>query len=71
MAQVTDERIPFFTSDQLAEYRAALLHVYGQWYQPVRNGTRGRYPERRLQGTAQPALCTSGQATGSVAVWWP
>ena len=24
-------------------------HVYGQWYQPVRNGSRGRYPERRLQ----------------------
>ena len=49
VAQVTDERLPFFTSDQLAEYRTALLHVYGQWYQPVRNGNRGRYPERRLQ----------------------
>jgi IS1 family transposase len=48
VAQVTDERIPFFTSDQLAEYRTALLHVYGQWYQPVRNGNRGRYPERRV-----------------------
>jgi len=54
VAQVTDERIPFFTSDQLAEYRTALLHVYGQWYQPARNGTRGRYPERRLQ--APPGL---------------
>jgi len=49
VAQVTDERIPFFTSDQLAEYRTALLHVYGQWYQPDRNGHRGRYPERRLK----------------------
>ena len=47
MAQVTDDCIPFFTSDQLAEYRTALLHVYGQWYQPARNGNRGRYPERR------------------------
>jgi IS1 family transposase len=49
VAQVTDERIPFFTSDQLAEYRSALLHVYGQWYQPLRKGTRGRYPAPRLQ----------------------
>jgi IS1 family transposase len=47
VARVTDERIPFFTSDQLAEYRTALLHVYGEWYQPARNGNRGRYPERR------------------------
>jgi len=47
VAQVTDDRIPFFTSDQLAEYRTALLHTYGQWYQPARNGNRGRYPERR------------------------
>ncbi len=22
-------------------------HTYGQWYQPARNGNRGRYPERR------------------------
>jgi len=34
-------------SDQLAEYRTALLHVYGQWYQPARNGDRGRFPARR------------------------
>jgi IS1 family transposase len=49
VAQVTDDCIPFFTSDQLAEYRTALLHVYGQWYQPARNGNRGRYPEPRRQ----------------------
>jgi IS1 family transposase/transposase-like protein len=49
VAQVTDDRIPFFTSDQLAEYRTALLHVYGEWYQPQRNGNRGRYPERRVR----------------------
>ncbi len=47
VAQVTDEHIPFFTSDQLAEYRSARLHGYGQWYQPARNGNRGRYPECR------------------------
>ncbi len=29
-------------------------HVYGQWYQPTRNGNRGRYPERRC--TAPPDL---------------
>lgn len=47
VAHITDAQIPFFTSDQLAEYRTALLHVYGQWYQPTRNGDRGRFPERR------------------------
>jgi len=47
VAHVTDDRIPFFTSDQLAEYRTALLEVYGQWYQPARNGSRGCFPKRR------------------------
>src|SRR5262249_28855416 len=47
LAHVTDATIPFFTSDQLAEYRTALLHVYGQWHQPARNGTRGAYPKPR------------------------
>lgn len=47
VVQVTDERVPFFTSDQLAAYRTALLHVYGVWHQPVRRGTRGRHPQRR------------------------
>jgi IS1 family transposase len=47
VAYVTDTTIPFFTSDQLAEYRTALLQVYGQWQQPARNGDRGRYPNRR------------------------
>jgi IS1 family transposase len=44
---VTDSTIPLFTSDQLTEYRNALLHVYGQWYQPERNGDRGRFPDPR------------------------
>jgi IS1 family transposase/transposase-like protein len=44
---VTSADIPFLESDQLAEYRTALLQVYGQWYQPARNGDRGRFPHRR------------------------
>jgi IS1 family transposase/transposase-like protein len=47
VAHVTDATIPFFTSDQLAEYRTALLHVYGQWQQPARKGDRGRFPNPR------------------------
>ena len=45
---VTDEHIPFFTSDQLPEYDDALLHTYGVWVQPERKGLRGRYPQPRL-----------------------
>jgi IS1 family transposase len=48
---VTDAHIPFFTSDQLPEYDDALLHAYGVWVQPPRNGTRGRYPQPRLVPT--------------------
>jgi IS1 family transposase len=48
VAFVTDEHIPFFTSDQLPEYAAALLHTYGTWYQPTRRGTRGPIPKPRL-----------------------
>jgi len=44
---VTDDHIPFFTSDQLPEYQTALLHAYGTWYQPQRQGDRGRYPKPR------------------------
>src|SRR6266498_1725037 len=54
VAHVTDDRIPFFTSDQLAEYRTALLHVYGEWYQPRRKGRRRPHPQPRRQ--APPAL---------------
>lgn len=32
VAHVTDEHLPLFTSDQLPEYPAALLHTYGVWY---------------------------------------
>src|SRR5262245_25576189 len=47
MDHVTDAAIPLFTSDQLPEYRTALLHVYRQWYQRAPNGTRGCYPKPR------------------------
>jgi IS1 family transposase len=47
VAHVTAQRLPLFTSDQWPEYRTALLHVYGQWVQPARNGNRGRFPEPR------------------------
>jgi len=45
VAHVTDAHVPFFTSDQFSEYHKALLHTYGQWYQPLRAGNRGRYPK--------------------------
>ena len=45
---VTDAHIPFFTSDQLPEYAEALLHTYGTWVQPARQGRRGRFPHPRL-----------------------
>lgn len=45
---VTDDHLPFFTSDRLPEYEAALLHTYGTWVQPERKGTRGRFPHPRL-----------------------
>jgi IS1 family transposase/transposase-like protein len=47
VAHVTTDLIPFFTSDHLAEYRTALRHVYGEWYQPPRRGTRGPSPHPR------------------------
>lgn len=46
--QVSAPTIPFFTSDQFAEYPPALLAAYGQWMRPARKGNRGRYPEPRL-----------------------
>lgn len=47
VVRVTDDYIPLFTSDQLPEYRSALLHAYGIWHQPQRKGNRGRYPKPR------------------------
>ena len=48
LIHVTDDHIPFFTSDQLSAYRSALLKAYGIWHQPPRQGTRGRHPKPRL-----------------------
>lgn len=47
VAYVTNDHLPLFTSDQLPEYRTALLHTYGLWYQPQRKGDRGRFPKPR------------------------
>lgn len=49
VAHVTDKHIPFFTSDQLPAYKDALLHVYGEWHQPPRRGSRGPYPSPKLR----------------------
>jgi len=49
VAAVTNGTIPFFTSDQLAEYPTALLNTYGHWVRPPRKGDRGRYPAPRLE----------------------
>ena len=47
VAYATDDYLPLFTSDQLPEYRTALLNTYGMWDQPPRNGDRGRFPKPR------------------------
>ena len=49
---VTDETIPFFTSDQWPAYTQALLSTYGEWYQPVRQGARGAHPKPRRRPRA-------------------
>lgn len=69
VAYVTDEHPPLFTSDQLPEYRTALLHAYGVWHQPQRKGNRGRYPKPRR--VPRPGLLYA-QVVKCVrkAVWW-
>ncbi|QQS54132.1 MAG: helix-turn-helix domain-containing protein [Candidatus Competibacteraceae bacterium] len=47
VASVTDETVPFFTSDQWPAYTQALLNMYGEWYCPPRCGTRGPHPKPR------------------------
>jgi IS1 family transposase len=44
LKSASDGQIPFFTSDELPHYADALLEVYGQQVQPLRNGMRGRFP---------------------------
>ncbi|KAF0250039.1 MAG: hypothetical protein FD167_550 [bacterium] len=48
---VSDEHVPFFTSDQWGAYDEALLKAYGEWYQPQRQGRRGPYPLPQLRPT--------------------
>jgi len=55
LKSATDGHIPFFTSDELPHYADALLAVYGEWRQPARHGTRGRFPKPRQQ--PPPDLC--------------
>ena len=47
VAHVTDDHLPFFTSDKLPQYKHALLTTDGEWYQPARQGTRGVSPHPR------------------------
>jgi IS1 family transposase len=50
-AVLVEACLPLFTSDQLPHYLQALLQVFGRWVQPVRQGTRGRFPQPRLEPT--------------------
>src|SRR6266508_292041 len=69
VAHLTGQRISFFASDQLADYRTALLEVYGQWYQEARNGSRGCFPKRRR--VAPPDLGMHKWSSGaSAGRWW-
>jgi IS1 family transposase len=47
VAYVTTDLIPLFSSDQLPEYRTALLPVDGKGCQPPRCGMRGPHPHPR------------------------
>ena len=55
LKSATNGQVPFFTSDELPHYAEALLEVYGQWVQPPRHGTRGRFPKPRR--VPPPDLC--------------
>ena len=52
VAWVTDQTVPFFTSDQWPAYTQALLNVYGEWYCPARRGTGGPHPQPRRRPRA-------------------
>lgn len=55
LKSATNGQIPFFTSDELPHYADALLEVYGEWLQPARRGSRGRFPKPRR--VPPPDLC--------------
>jgi len=47
--EITDETIPFFTSDELHHYERAILETYGIVQEvPTRTGKRGRPPKPKL-----------------------
>lgn len=48
-AALVEGCLPLFTSDQLPHYIQAFLRVLGRVVQPARNGTRGRFPNPRLE----------------------
>lgn len=62
VAWVTDDTVPFFTSDQWPAYTQALLKVYGEGYCPARRDARS--PSQTSTPTAcRLAVCPSDQAT--------
>lgn len=46
-ARLAERPLPLFTSDSLAHYAKAILHTFGVWVRPRRNGNRGRFPKPR------------------------
>ena len=68
VAHVTDDAIPLFTSDQLPAYRHAVLHTYGAWYSPQRQGSRGLIPHRG--GSHFPVCSTPRSSNGARAGAW-
>jgi IS1 family transposase len=50
--EVNDGSLHVFFSDQRPQYREAILKSFGQWVQPERKGTRGRFPKPRLEPPA-------------------
>ena len=45
--RMAERPLPLFTSDSLAHYAKAILHTFGVWMRPRRNGNRGRFPKPR------------------------
>ncbi len=50
--EVNDGSLHVFFSDQRPQYREAILKSFGQWVQPERKGTRGRFPKPRMEPPA-------------------
>jgi hypothetical protein len=68
VAPVTEDSIPLCTSAQLPAYRHALLHTYGAWYPPPRQGCRGAsaQPRRRPSPRLRYAQVTKRRAGGRI-----